>query len=82
MKLVQSQHWLPFKDMAEVGAQVEEDQQEVLDIHRHEEEVDKEAAEHSADSAKPQGAPSMSTPTTTSLTVTGGPKRTLKTSEL
>ena len=70
--------------MEEVEVQAEEAKSEELANLRYgeEEEVDKEAADHSADSAKPQGAPSMSTPPTTSLTVTGGPRRTLKTSEL
>ena len=66
--------------MEEVEVQVEEVQQEEFANHRHGEEVDKEAADYSAGYAKPQGALTMSSPPTTSLTAIGGPRKMLKTS--
>ena len=72
----------PSKTLEGAEAEDEEDSQQVSDDLRHEEEVDKETADYSADFARPQGAPDMSTPPTTSLNVIGGPRKTLKISVL
>ena len=64
--------------MVEAEAQAEEDREEVSGSLQHGEEVDKGAADCSADSAKPQGALSMSTPPTISQTAIGGPRKMLR----
>ena len=71
------------KDMVEAEAQVEEvnSMLEELVNRRHGEEVDREAADYSAGYAKPQGAPTTSTPPITSLIAIGGLRKMLKTSE-
>ena len=79
---MQSRPYLLSKILVEAEAQAEEDKEEVSGSLQHGEEVDKEAADYSADSAKPQGALSMSTPLTTSQTATGGQRRMLRISEL
>ena len=83
MKPMPSQHLLPSKDMEEVEVQAEEAKSEELANLRYgeEEEVDKEAADYSAGYAKPQGAPTTSSPPTTFLTAIGGLRKMLKTSE-
>ena len=75
---MQSQPYLLSKVTVEAEAQVEEDREEVSGSLQHGEEVDKGAADYSADSAKPQGALSMSTPPTISQTAIGGPRKMLR----
>ena len=75
---MQSRPYLLSKILVEAEAQAEDDKEEVSGSLQHEEEVDKEAADYSADSAKPQGALFMSTPPITSQTAIGGPRKMLR----